>query len=219
MTLIQGYVEALLDGVTNDPDQQKKYLKLIHSRALGLNRLIADLFELSKLEARQIGFHLKEVSIRRLIEYVNGRYETEVAGAGLRYTLHMDQLEGYEQCVLRIDIDRIDQVLTNIIYNAIKHTPAGGDIRLIFRMDGRQRLQVEIADTGGGIEPGDIPYVFERFYKKDKSRNTFGRGSGLGLAIAKEIIEFHGGQIGVKSEAGKGSTFYFKLPVYDEENL
>lgn len=214
MTLIQGYAEALLDGVVSQPEQQKKYLKLILGRITGLNRLISDLFQLSKLEARQMNFNFHPMSTDELIRYFDERYELELADAGLRFetNTHTFGSAVNPKGVVRIDLDRIDQVLTNIIYNAVKHTPRGGLIQLQFIID-KQTLVAQVQDNGSGIAPEDLPYVFDRFYKKDKSRNTAGGGSGLGLAIAKEIIDYHGGRIWAQSQIGQGACIAFMLPL------
>ncbi|KZE79669.1 histidine kinase [Paenibacillus elgii] len=214
MTLIQGYVEALIDGVVSQPDQQQKYLKLIHNRITGLNRLIADLFQLSKLEARQMDFDIQPVSADDFIRYFDERYELELAGAGLKFETVAYSLrpEAHRQAIVKIDVDRIDQVLTNVIYNAVKHTPRGGLIQLHFIVD-EHSLVVQVQDNGSGIDPEDLPYIFDRFYKKDKSRNTAGGGSGLGLAIAKEIVDYHGGRIWAQSRVGQGACIAFMLPL------
>ncbi|MFN0223910.1 ATP-binding protein [Paenibacillus sp. KR2-11] len=214
MTLIQGYVEALIDGVVTQPDQQQKYLKLIHGRITSLSRLIADLFQLSKLEARQLDFDIRPVPAGDFIRYFEERYELELAGAGLRFEMvsHAMKPADAEPAWIRVDLDRIDQVLTNIIYNAVKHTPAGGLIQLLFIVD-EYSLVVQVQDNGTGIDPEDLPYIFDRFYKKDKSRNTARGGSGLGLAIAKEIIDYHGGRIWAQSMIGQGACLAFMLPL------
>jgi signal transduction histidine kinase len=214
MTLIQGYVEALIDRVVTEPEQQQKYLRLILNRITGLNRLIADLFQLSKLEARQIDFTMQEMSTEEFVEYFSDRYELEVKNAGMRFSLnaHAPALPEQGANTVVIDIDRIDQVLTNIIYNAIKHTQQGGVIQLHFIIDSTT-LVVKVQDNGNGIDPEDLPYIFDRFYKKSKSRNTSEGGSGLGLAIAKEIIDFHGGRIWAESRVGQGACISFMLPL------
>lgn len=214
MTLIQGYAEALIDGVVTQPEQQKKYLKLILGRITGLNRLISDLFQLSKLEARQMNFNIHPMSTDELIQYFDERYELEMADAGLRFetTTYTFRSTVNSRGLVKIDLDRIDQVLTNIIYNAVKHTPQGGMIQLQFIVD-EQTLVAQVQDNGSGIAPEDLPYVFDRFYKKDKSRNTAGGGSGLGLAIAKEIIDYHGGRIWAQSRVGQGACISFMLPL------
>ncbi|WP_261381294.1 sensor histidine kinase [Paenibacillus cremeus] len=214
MTLIQGYVEALIDGVVSQSEQQHKYLKLIHTRITGLNRLIADLFQLSKLEARQLQFDIHPMSVEEFARHFNERYELEVTGAGLRFATETHVLQSKEnlQGIVHMDVNRIDQVLTNIIYNAVKHTPEGGLIQLQIIVD-RHSLVVQVQDSGSGIDPEDLPYIFDRFYKKDKSRNTSGGGSGLGLAIAKEIIDYHGGRIWAQSRMGQGACLAFMLPL------
>ncbi|WP_282938303.1 ATP-binding protein [Paenibacillus sp. RC67] len=215
MTLIQGYVEALIDRVVVDPDQQEKYLRLILGRITGLNRLIADLFQLSKLEARQIDFSMQEMTIEDVMGFYNDRYDLEVKNAGLRFSVQAPSPAPEERNKVGsvfIDIDRIDQVLTNIIYNAIKHTPVGGFIQLQMAIEG-QALVMRVQDNGSGIDPEDLPYIFDRFYKKDKSRNSAEGGSGLGLAIAKEIVEFHGGRIWAESRLGQGACICFVLPL------
>ncbi|SDD15909.1 His Kinase A (phospho-acceptor) domain-containing protein [Paenibacillus sp. UNCCL117] len=213
MTLIQGYVEALMDGVVK-PEQQQQYLKLIHNRILGLSRLIKDLFQLSKLEARQMEFDIQTIGTDELVRFFDERYELELAGAGLRFETTSRILHPGDgrPPIVRVDIDRIDQVLTNIIYNAVKYTPEGGLIQLQFTAD-EHSLVVQVQDNGAGIAPEDLPYIFDRFYKKDKSRNTAGGGSGLGLAIAKEIIDFHGGRIWAHSRLGQGACIAFMLPL------
>ncbi|MCS7459525.1 ATP-binding protein [Paenibacillus doosanensis] len=215
MTLIQGYVEALIDRVVVDPDQQEKYLRLILGRITGLSRLISDLFQLSKLEARQIDFSMQEMTVEDVIGYYSDRYDLEVNNAGLRFSVQAAALaqdgRGAAGTVF-IDIDRIDQVLTNVIYNAIKHTPVGGFIQLQITVD-TPSLVMRVQDNGSGIDPEDLPYIFDRFYKKDKSRNSAEGGSGLGLAIAKEIVEFHGGRIWAESRLGQGACICFALPL------
>lgn len=214
MTLIQGYVEALLDGLVSDPEKQHKYLKIIHYRISGLNRLISDLFQLSKLEARQLQFAIQPISVCEFMRYFSERYEQEVQNAGLSFSIKSKDLRpaGLPEGLVKADLDRIDQVLTNIIYNAIKHTPRGGLIELLLSAD-EHSLVVQVQDNGMGIDPEDLPHIFDRFYKKDKSRNTSGGGSGLGLSIAKEIIEYHGGKIWAQSRKGQGACVSFMLPL------
>ncbi|WP_246079652.1 ATP-binding protein [Paenibacillus piri] len=216
MTLIQGYVEALIDQVVTDPKQQHNYLRLILNRINGLNRLIADLFQLSKLEARQIHFSMRAMPIGEFVDYYGERYGLEVKNAGIGFRLDASILPRMEppDAAVIIDLDRIDQVLTNIVYNATKHTPKDGLIRLQFVLDSTT-MMVRVHDNGEGIDPEDLPYIFDRFYKKSKSRNTSEGGSGLGLAIAKEIIDFHGGRIWAESRVGQGACLSFALPLHN----
>ncbi|MFH5186789.1 sensor histidine kinase [Paenibacillus sp. TAB 01] len=158
MTLIQGYVEALIDKVVVAPEQQEKYLRLILTRINGLNRLITDLFQLSKLEARQIDFAMQEMGVEEFVQYYRDRYEIEVRNAGLTFSMQahiQTSAAAGQKYAVYIDIDRIDQVLTNIIYNAIKHTPAGGSIALQILVD-RASLVMKVQDNGSGIDPDEL---------------------------------------------------------------
>jgi signal transduction histidine kinase len=212
ITLIQGYVEALLDGIVERPEQQQKYLRLIHSRVTGLSRLIQDLFQLSKLEARQISFSIQEITVEEYVRHFYERYELEVKNAGLTFDFQVTSPPGGMGGYVQVDLDRMDQVYTNVIYNAVKYTPAGGKIRLVYSVE-ESLIVTKIIDTGCGIEQEDLPYIFDRFYMKDKSRNSAAGGSGLGLSIAKEIVEFHGGNIWAESRVHQGTSICFLLPV------
>lgn len=214
MTLIHGYAEALVDGVVTDEEEKHKYVKLIYNRTTGLNRLIADLFQLSKLEARQMNFDVHPMLAGDFMHYFGDLYALEVANAGLRFEKSFPSPDNADIAnrFVHIDIDRIGQVLTNIIFNAVKHAPPGGLIGLHMSAD-EHSLIVQVQDNGPGIDPDDLPHIFDRFYKRDKSRNTARGGSGLGLAIAKEIIDYHGGRIGAQSRVGQGACIAFTLPL------
>lgn len=217
ITLIQGYIEALLDEVVQNPGDQRKYLKLIHTRVLGLNRLIQDLFQLSRLEERQISFNMRRVPVGEFIRYFSSLYELEITDAGFRFERIVPvNLQELDSMFVRVDFGRLDQVFTNLIYNTFKHTKGKGIIRLEFSAD-ESDLWVKVVDNGDGIDEEDLPYIFDRFYMKDQSRNSASEGSGLGLAIAKEIVESHKGRIGVESSVPAGSTFYFTLPLVIED--
>ena len=231
ITSIQGYIEAFLDGVVVDPVQQKKYLQLIHSKTLGLNRLIKDLFELSQLEAGQISFSLQTINIHQLMNDVAEKYETDIHSAGLTFTLQsLIAGSSAKTCVL-VDPDRIDQVFSNLIFNALRFTPAEGLITVSYEEINSaetsfsvnpspiQEILIKVKDTGSGIAEDKLPYIFDRFYKESDTRNTSIGGSGLGLAISKEIILSHGGRIWAESTPGEGSTFCFTLPVSDENEI
>lgn len=222
ITLIQGYVEALATGMVQEEDKRQKYLEVVLKRINGLNRLIKDLFELSKLEARQIEFDYKRLTVNQLISHFGRRYEWEILDAGILFELETSPYleQAGEQLQVQADVGRLDRVFTNLIYNAIKHTPTDkGMIRLQFAWIGPEdqespgKLQVAVIDNGRGIDAKDLPFVFERFYKNEKSRNPTAGGSGLGLAICKEVMESHNGRIWAVSLPGQGSSFCFELPV------
>ncbi|MFC4969359.1 sensor histidine kinase [Paenibacillus sp. GCM10023248] len=165
------------------------------------------------METKQFHFQLAPTSCQTMVRQLFAKYELDCANAGITYTLEMDQTDG-EELLLTVDADRIEQVYANIIYNAIKFSPRGGFIHVRVEMKGDpQELVIRVSDTGVGIGEEDLPHIFERFYKVSKSRSTSG-GSGLGLAIAKEIVQYHGGQIWAESRLGKGCTISFSLPVH-----
>jgi signal transduction histidine kinase len=217
MTLIQGYLEALRDDIITDPMERKDYMQLMLRKITGLNHLISDVFELAKLEAGQVSIERKEIQIEELIEYIEDGYEFEVKNRGLNFycTYPLEWTTCDRKLFLQVDLDRMFQVFNNLVYNAVKFTPIGGDIRIHFcYLEAEQSIRIEIADTGIGLSEEEITRVFERFYKKDYSRNSTGGGSGIGLTIAKEIIESHHGAIWVESELGQGCHFYITLPAF-----
>jgi len=205
LTSIRGYVEGLRDGVAQEPDKIKRYLDVIYDKTLSLDRLISDLFQLSQLDAGQLEMKPEWVGATELLEQIAQRFRSDVEGAGLNMLI--DVPGGLP--LVKVDRDRIEQALSNIIQNAVKYTPAGGTIS--FRVSGGPEVLVEVADTGEGINQEDLPMIFERLYRGEKSRSRQSGGTGLGLAIAKQIIEAHGGKIWAESEKGQGSRFYLTL--------
>jgi len=213
LTSIQGYVEAILDGVINKAEDQRKYLSVVHMRIVGIQRLITDLYQLSRMETKQFHFQLTSTTCGAMVRQLFAKYELDTANAGINYTLNMDIKEG-ENMMLTVDSDRIEQVYANLVYNAIKYTPKGGSIDVVVQIAGvPSELIIRVSDSGVGISEEDLPHIFERFYKASKSRSTK-EGSGLGLAIAKEIVQYHGGQIWAESRLGHGCSISFSLPVH-----
>ncbi|WP_443147055.1 sensor histidine kinase [Paenibacillus sp. HWE-109] len=153
-------------------------------------------------------------SCQSMVRQLFAKYELDAANAGITYTLDMSPNDGGDDLLLTVDTDRIEQVYANILYNAIKFTARGGFINVFVTIRPEPfELVVRVTDTGVGISEEDLPHIFERFYKVSKSRSTSG-GSGLGLAIAKEIVQYHGGQIWAESRLGKGCSISFSLPVH-----
>ncbi|WP_420794197.1 sensor histidine kinase [Paenibacillus qinlingensis] len=147
-----------------------------------------------------------------MIRQLFAKYELDTQNAGIAYTLNMAQMNA--QDMLTVDVDRIEQVYANIIYNAIKFSTRGCSIQVQAQIrDQPRELVVRVSDTGVGISEEDLPHIFERFYKVSKSRSNSG-GSGLGLAIAKEIVQYHGGQIWAESRLGQGCSISFSLPLH-----
>jgi two-component system phosphate regulon sensor histidine kinase PhoR len=205
LTSIKGFAETLLAGAMRDEATCRRFLEIIDQETNRLVKLVDDLLDLSQLESKRLSLELGHVRVREV-----------VADAVLR----MKSLAGGRELELRpadsdpsvvADRDRLAQVLTNLLDNAIKFTPEGGRIAVGWRsLNGE--VEVTVADTGPGIPPADLPHVFERFYKADRSRSPVPGGTGLGLAITKHIIEAHGGRIRVASTPGEGTTFAFTLP-------
>ncbi|MGE6578530.1 ATP-binding protein [Paenibacillus xylanexedens] len=221
MTAIQGYVEAIVSGLVDNEEDQKVYLQMVLVKALGLNRLIHDLFELSRLESGKSEMIFIMMSLQELMDTIQDKFRLDIARADMSYEFQMNittaQRSAYQ---VVIDMDRITQVLTNLVFNAIQHTGAGGMIRLHCSIeewendgDSPGRLTIRVEDNGAGIMEESLPFVFDRFFREKHDRHVV-QGSGIGLAIAKEIIQYHDGNIHVESEVRKGSSFYFTLPLY-----
>ncbi len=213
LTSIQGFVQALRDGVVDEEAVERTY-GIIDEEIARLRRLIEDLFELAKLEAGQVTLRLLPCAAAELVESAAERGRALIGRDGPVIALDVAGDAG----VLRADPDRIFQVLSNLVQNALRFTPAQGRITLRARgwepgaPAGGERVRFEVEDTGVGIAPEDVEHIFERFYTVDRSRSRPNAGTGLGLAIAREIVRAHGGTISVESRVGQGSTFRIDLP-------
>lgn len=204
LTVIQGDLQAILDGVY---EPSPEVIASIHEESVLLARLVSDLRELSLAEAGELRLakqlvDLREV-IRQTVTVVEPRLESR------RITLTVTTPE--EPVLVEIDPQRIQQVLLNLLSNAERYTPEGGQVSISVHSQ-KSEIRVSVVDTGPGIKPEDLPYIFERFWRADRSRSRATGGSGLGLAIAKYFIEAHGGRIWAESTQGQGATFTFSLP-------
>ncbi len=213
LSVIRSHVEALQDGVFDlTPDN----LGPIHDKILLLGRLVEDLRELALADAGQLPLECGPTDLRTLVESTlrSFRAQAEAEEVSLRAELPP------ELPLVHADRERIGQVLTNLMSNALRHTAAGGTITLSATeaAGSRSAVRLSVADTGEGIAPADLPYVFERLYRSDRARarSADDQGTGLGLAIARGIVEAHGGTIEVESELGDGAVFSFCLPVHPE---
>ncbi|MTI82064.1 MAG: hypothetical protein FH758_14570 [Firmicutes bacterium] len=221
LTSIKGYVGAILDGTVNKSDQQKKYLGRVIDKVTMLNHMVQQLMELSKLESRQLKLNCCPVSLKWLIENVTEKYSLDFKSSNIifetNYPYGWKDESDWDEQLLKVDMEQLDRVFTNLFSNALKHTPTGGQINLNFYLteDG-EKILIEVADTGTGISAEELPFIFERFYMVSKVRQNSSKNSGLGLAIAKEIVQYHGGDIWVESEIGKGCSFFFTLPILDK---
>ena len=220
---IRAIVEALADGVVDEPETVQRYLRTAQKDISALSRLIDDLFQMAQLDAGGLPLDKNYNSISDLISDTLESFSELALRQGV--TLQGSVADGTDPVLM--DAQLIGRVLNNLVGNALQHTLSGGSVQVrAVRMDDgvlqpsvRQQgvsqltVLVEIGNTGEGIHPEDLPHVFERFYRGDKSRNRATGGAGLGLAISKGIVEAHGGQIAVESDPGQKTRFYFTLPT------
>ena len=204
---IRAMVEGINDGVITEPETVKRYLRTIETEADSLGRLIDDLFQLSQIDAGVLELQLEAVSVPDLISDTLGSMSPQATAKGLLLTGSADEDVG----PVAMDGKMVQRVLYNLVHNAIRHTPTDGTVD-IRAQDAGAEVRIEVSDTGEGIPKKDLPHLFERFYRAERSRSRNFGGTGLGLSIAKGIVEAHGGRLWVESSVGVGSTFGFALP-------
>ncbi|HEY8530450.1 MAG TPA: ATP-binding protein [Paenibacillaceae bacterium] len=214
LSMLQGYSEALLDDIASTPEERRELARVIHEESRRMSRLVQDLLDLAKMEAGHVELVFRRVDVGELLQRVHRKYTALAKERGVRLECAVPE----EDLVLeQADDGRLEQVLANLLSNAFRHTPAGKAIRLAARKTVSHKgeaVELEVADEGSGIPEEDLPYIFERFYKADKSRKRQqDGGTGLGLAIVRHLVEAHGGEIGVQSKVGEGTTFTVRLPV------
>ena len=206
LSLIKGYVETLLDGATDKPEVATKFLQTIDRNAERLKLLIDDLLAISELESGRVKLNLQAVALGPVVAKVLEDFKTRAKDKGVSLVNQIPEL------AVRADAGRLEQVLGNLVDNAIKYGRAAGAVTVGGRaVDGGQ-VEVFVRDEGPGIPPEALERVFERFYRVDKARSREQGGTGLGLAIVKHIIQSHGGRVWATSEPGHGTTFSFVLP-------
>lgn len=207
LTSMRAILEALSDGMVDDPETVKRYLNTAQRDVRSLSALIDDLFQMAQLDAGGFPLHRAPASLSDLVSDTLESF-TELAKQQ-EITLE-GQVESDVDPIF-MDTQAIGRVLNNLIGNALRHTPPEGRVSVWVRRTG-PRVEVTVSDTGEGIRAEDIPYIFERFYRAEKSRNRGTGGAGLGLAIARGIVRAHGGEIRVESKVGKGTQFTFHIP-------
>lgn len=208
VSMIQGYSEAIIDGIAETNQEKVDMAKIILDESKRLGRLVNELLDLAKLEAGHFQLNKREIPLLSFFSHTVNKFSNLAETAGI--SLRLETSFG-EDARFLLDPDRIEQVMTNLIDNAIRHTREKGWV-LVNVVLKSGKLLVRVQDSGVGIAEEDLPFVFERFYKADKARTRGKSGTGLGLAIAKHIIDAHGGEIGVNSRKGHGTTFQFNLP-------
>jgi two-component system phosphate regulon sensor histidine kinase PhoR len=207
LSLIKGFVETLLDGAKNDPELATRFLRTIEKHTDRLTYLIEDLLTISRLESGQIVMNLHRVGLREEVARVMDDLQSRAGEKNVRLenTVPVDLLA-------RADADRLQQVLFNLIENAIKYGRQEGVVSIGGKLDSDNRVELWVRDDGPGI-PGEArERIFERFYRVDRARSRETGGTGLGLSIVKHIVQAHSGEVWVNSELGAGTTFYFTLP-------
>ena len=204
---IQGYLEAIRDGMV-EPDAGA--IRSLTEETALLSRLVNELQELSLAEAGELKLIFQAESIADLIRQAATSWQPQLAAGEISLSLEVPE----DLPPVSVDWQRVNEVLHNVVENAVAHTRKGGTIKIVAGQKGR-RVEVTVSDTGEGIPAEDLPHIFERFYRVDKSRARATGGSGLGLTIAKRLVEAHGGTIVVKSTLGEGSHFSFTLPVVE----
>ena len=209
IALMQGYSEAIVDDIAESPEEKNELAQIIHDESLRMSRLVNDLLDMSRMEAGHVELNMEETDVQQFINRIYKKFSKMAQENEIELQLTKE----LESNMIKIDPDRIEQVLTNLIDNAITHTKQSGYVHIFVRTTAKQ-FYVEVADNGSGIPEGDLSFIFERFYKADKSRtrNKKKKGTGLGLAIAKNLVAAHNGIISVKSKVDEGTTFSFKIP-------
>ena len=201
---VNAMVETLDGGAIYDTEVARDFLSRIHDDIRRMTTMVDELLELSSLESGQMPIHLAPVELPRVANKVTERFETNAASRGVKLiSLIPDDLP-----YLMADAGKLDQILTNLVENALKFTPEGGRVTLSARTV-ESGIEVQVADTGVGVAREHLPHIFERFYKVDRARRNV--GTGLGLAITRRLVQAHGGNIKVSSIEGEGSVFTFSL--------
>ncbi len=214
MASLRAVVETLNDGALDDRPAAVRFLERAEREVDTMTQMVDELTEFSQIESGQIRLRLAPTTVCDLIETPLERLRPQAERGGL--DVHVAIKDGLPDVV--VDRDRIQQVLTNLLHNAIKFTPPGGRIDVIATLseepggNGREVI-IEVRDTGIGIPKSDLPRMFERFYKLDRARTRGRGGTGLGLAIARHIVQAHDSRLWATSKEGKGSSFYFTLPA------
>jgi two-component system phosphate regulon sensor histidine kinase PhoR len=207
LSLIKGYVETLLDGAKDNPEVAAKFLQTIERNADRLKLLIEDLLTISELESGRVKLNLQMVALRPAVDKV---IEDLKVRAGAK---NMNMFNRTPELSLRADSNRLEQVLGNLIDNAIKYGRPNGNVNVESRLTGDGFVEIMVRDDGPGIPREALERIFERFYRVDKARSREQGGTGLGLSIVKHIVQTHGGKVWAKSELGRGATFYFTMPL------
>jgi two-component system sensor histidine kinase VicK len=214
LTTIKSYLEALDEGAIEEPQLATRFLGVTRSETERMIRLVTDLLHLSRLDSKQAMISKESTVIAEMLEEVADRFSVQLQQRHIQIVIQIE--DGVSRVML--DRDKVDQVLDNLVSNAIKYTADEGSVLISAKPIEHDYLEITIQDTGIGIPKKDLARIFERFYRVDKARSRNMGGTGLGLSIAREIIKAHGGTISLDSELGQGTTVVFTLPIQAEES-
>ena len=209
LSSIRGYLETIqIKDEELSPDERRRYIDIVLRNTVSLSNLVSALFELSKLDAEQVRPNNEPFSVAELVQDLVQQYRPDAENVGVRLEAELPP----DLSLAYGDIALVERAVSNLIDNAIRFTPDGGVVRIVPR-DSGDRIGLSIIDTGDGIPEDELPHIFDRFYRVEKSRTRGRGGAGLGLAIARKIVELHGAKLSVQSATGMGTTFSFELPV------
>ena len=203
---LKAITETLQDGALEDPPAARRFLERMETEVDALSQMVSELLELSRIESGRVPLEIRPTRPVDILLPAVERMHIQAERAGLTVECICPE----DMPAVRADASRVEQVVVNLLHNAIKFTPSGGNV-ILSTATREKDVVFSVQDTGTGISPDDLPRIFERFYKADRARAT--SGTGLGLAIARHLVEAHGGEIWVKSELDKGSTFFFTIPL------
>ncbi|KEK24479.1 sensor histidine kinase [Bacillus gaemokensis] len=213
ITSIIGYVEGIKDGVANTPEKMDKYLTTIYTKATHMDTLIDELFLFSKLDLNRVPFQFETIELYTFMEDLIEEMQMDLSKNGIN--LYLQSLDS-SQFYVTADREKMKRVVSNLIHNSVKYMDKPLKEITVTLLDKRDVVIVKVTDNGSGIEPDTLPYIFERFYRAEQSRNSSTGGSGLGLAIAKQIVEEHGGKIWAESKLGESTSVFFTLKKVQE---
>ncbi|CAN2250663.1 sensor histidine kinase ResE [Bacillus vallismortis] len=208
ISMLQGYSEAIVDDIASSEEDRKEIAQIIYDESLRMGRLVNDLLDLARMESGHTGLHYEHINVNEFLEKIIRKF----SGVAKEKNIALNQDVSLTEEEMMFDEDKMEQVFTNLIDNALRHTSSGGSVSIEVHSV-KDGLKIDIKDSGSGIPEEDLPFIFERFYKADKARTRGRAGTGLGLAIVKNIVEAHNGSITVHSRIDKGTTFTFYIPT------
>ena len=213
ITAIKGYVEGIMDGVADTPEKMERYIRTIYNKANDMDNLINELTLYSKIDSNRIPYNFSTISVNDYFDDCAADLKIDIESRGVQFD-YLNYVDGKVKIIA--DAEQLKRVINNIVSNALKYMNKSQKQIHLRVKDVGDFVQVEIEDNGKGIGTKELPYIFERFYRTDASRNSETGGSGIGLSIVKKIIEEHGGKIWATSKEGTGTIMYFVIRKYQE---